>query len=148
MKYKCEVIVNKPKELVVELYRNPQFFKEWQDGFIDMTLPDKTDKKINYHAIYQYKVMGNKIINLEERILNDLLPDSFEATYSTDDMANSMKSTFIKSSPTSTKLIAELEYYYFEGILPKMMSIFMKWSFKKQTQKWLNQFKTFAESES
>jgi hypothetical protein len=147
MKYTCEVIINLPKDKTVSLFLDPDHYSKWQDGFISYTPADKTDKKINYDAIYRYEVMnGKKIIDLEERILNNLLPDSIEGTYSTEDMGNSMKSIFIKVAENQTKYISEVEYYYFNGFIPKMMSIFMKRMFKKQSQKWMSQFKSFAES--
>lgn len=44
-----------------------------------------------------------------------------------------------------TKYISEIEYTHFKGFMNKMMALHMPGMFKKQTQKWLDQFKAFAE---
>jgi len=41
----------------------------------------------------------------------------------------------------------EIEYTRFNGIMPKIMAFLMPGVFKKQTQKWLDQFKMFTENE-
>ena len=38
MKYKGSVIINKPREVVAELFINPNYNKEYQDGFVKKEL--------------------------------------------------------------------------------------------------------------
>jgi len=82
---------------------------------------------------------------LIETITVNNLPDEFSAVYDTKSMVNTMMNRFKSIDENNTEYIAELEYTKINGFMPKMMSVLMPGMFKKQTQKWLNQFKTFAE---
>lgn len=58
-----------------------------------------------------------------------------------------MKNRYTSLGTNQTKYDVEIEYTRFNGLLPKMMAIFKAGVFKKQTQKWLDQFKVFVEKE-
>lgn len=61
-------------------------------------------------------------------------------------MTNTMTSRFSELGENKTEYTAEIEYTKFNGIIPKLMSMLFPGMFKKQSQKWLEQFKSFAES--
>jgi uncharacterized membrane protein len=60
-------------------------------------------------------------------------------------MDNTMTCTFKTISEHSTEYISEIEYNAFRGLMPKLLAQLFPGMFKKQLQKWLNNFKEFAE---
>ncbi|NNF02301.1 MAG: hypothetical protein HKN22_06420 [Bacteroidia bacterium] len=58
-----------------------------------------------------------------------------------------MQNLFEESSAQSCTWIANIEYTKMNGFVIKLMATLMPGMFKKQIQKWLDRFKSFAERE-
>ena len=56
-----------------------------------------------------------------------------------------MSNQFIAIDDMSTRYDAEINYIKFNGFMVKAMVFLFPGMFKRQVQKWLNQFKSFAE---
>ena len=63
-------------------------------------------------------------------------------------MTNTHKTQFKAIDSNTTQYISEVEYTKFNGILIKVIAKFFPSKFKAQSQKWMDQFKVFAESTS
>lgn len=144
MKFSCSVEIKLPKNKVAELFNNPDNLKEWQDGFLGLEHLSGTPGENGAKSKMIYKI-GKRDMVLEETILENNLPDEFTGRYETKEMVNTMKNQFTAISDKKTRWDAELEYTEFQGFMPILMAKLMPGMFKKQTQKWLNQFKSFAE---
>jgi len=92
----------------------------------------------------QYKI-GKRQIELIETITVNNLPQEFSGTYEAKQMTNTMTNRFTSLEENKTRYQAEIEYTDFNGFMVKLMAFLMPGMFKKQTQKWLFQFKAFAE---
>ena len=95
----------------------------------------------------RYKIRKREM-NLEETVLENNLPDTFVGEYATDTMTNTMANTFFEVNDSETRWEAEIHYTALNGWLIKVMAFLFPGMFKKQTQKWLNQFKSFVENRS
>jgi uncharacterized membrane protein len=146
MKFSCSVEINKPVEKVIELYDNTENLKKWQDGFVSLEHLSGKPGTPGAKSKLIYKI-GKREIELIETISVKNLPHEFSALYETKTMVNTMTNRFIPIGEEKTKYETEIEYTRFNGVMPKMMAFLMPGVFKKQTQKWLNQFKVFAEKE-
>jgi hypothetical protein len=144
MKFTCSVEIDLPVEKVVELFDNPKNLIEWQDGFVAIEpisgAPGEPGSKSR--MIY---IIRDREMEIIETIKVKNLPTEMTGVYEHIHMVNTMTTRFKEIAPGKTKYEAEIEYTQFNGFVPKMMAFFMPGLFKKQTQKWLNQFKTFAE---
>ncbi len=147
MKFTCSVDIDLPVEKVVDLFDNSDNLKEWQDGFVGMEHISGTPGEPGATSKLTYKI-GNREIELIETIVKKNLPDIFSGTYEAKAMVNSMKVRFESLSRDKTRYVCDIEYTRFNGFMPKMMAFLMPGMFKKQTQKWLDQFKSFAEKAS
>ena len=147
MKFSCDVEIDLPINKVVELFNNPDNLKEWQDGFEGIEHISGTPGDDGAKTKMFYK-SGKRDIILTETILVNDLPDEFTGKYEAKEMVNTMKNTFHIISENKTRWNAEIEYTEFRGFIPKLMAKLMPGMFKKQVQKWLNQFKSFAENQS
>lgn len=146
MKFTCSVVINKPKEMVANYFANPDFLGEYQDGFIRKeNISGKLGEVGSVSKMY-YK-MGKGEMELTETILENNLPDFFLAEYFHKHTENTMKSTFISVDENSTKYEAEINYTAFKGFMINIMKSLFPSMFKKQVQKWLDNFKIFLEKQ-
>jgi hypothetical protein len=143
MKYSCVIEINLPIKKTVELWNNKDYFKEWQDDFCSIELISGTH---NYKGSKSRLLfVGKRKIELVETILSIDLPNEKTALYEHVHMSNTQCSRFISIGKNKTKYISEVEYIKFNGILIKALAMVFPGKFKSQSQKWMNQFKAFAE---
>ena len=146
MKFTCSVDIDLPRKRVIELFDNPDNMKEWQDGFVSFAPISGTPGQPGAKSRIIYK-MGKKGKQFEliETVSVRNLPDEFSGTYEHKHMTNSMKNTFVELGENKTRWNAYLEYNKLNGFMIKLMMKIMPGMARKQTQKWLDQFKVFAE---
>ncbi len=145
MKYTCSIDINLPLDNVVSLWENKAYFKEWQDGFQYIKLIKGEPNSVGTKS----KILlqeGKRKIELIETILINNLPEEKKALYEHIHMTNTQTTRFKKLSENQTRYISEVEYTKFNGIIPKVMVKLFPGMFKKQSQKWMNQFKAFVET--
>ena len=90
--------------------------------------------------------MNGRVLELIETIIKRDLPDEFSATYASKPMTNTLKTSFIDLGEGRTRYQAEAEYVEMNGFMVKLMAKLFPGMFKKQVQKWMDQFRDFAES--
>ena len=145
MKYTNEIEINQPIKKVIELFDNPDNMGKWMEGLQSFEhisgIPGKVGAKSKLKFLHKGREM-----ELIETVTVRNLPEEFSGTY---EMAgkgglNTVRNKFVELSPTKTKYISESEFQ-FTGFV-KFIAPLMKGAFKKQSLKYLNNFKKFAES--
>ncbi|MCR9173512.1 MAG: SRPBCC family protein [bacterium] len=144
MKYKNEVIIKAPREKVVELFDNPENMKEWQPGFVSMELIEGELGKVGSKHKLHYK-MGKREIDMIETITKRDLPNSFSATYEAKKVFNNIDNHFEDLGDGTTKYWTENEFRLSGSM--KLFGWIMPGAFKKQSQKYMNDFRDFVERE-
>ncbi len=144
MKFNCTVQINLPINKVIELFDDVDNLDKWQDGFVSFEHLSGTPGTPGAKSKMVYKI-GKRDMELIETIVVKNLPTEFTGIYEAKTMTNTMKNYFTSINGNQTKYDVEIEYTKFNGLMIKMMVFLMPGLFKKQTQKWLNQFKEFAE---
>ncbi len=144
MQFTCQVTIHQPIKKVLELYQDPNNLSKWQDGFISLKHISGSPNQAGSKTQLLYK-QGKGTMELIETLKVYNLPQEMIGEYYHKHMTNTMRVTFTELSPNTTRYTTEIEYTSFRGLIPKLMSFFPS-IFKNQTQKWLNNFKTFAES--
>lgn len=89
--------------------------------------------------------MGRREIEMIESITVKNLPHEFSGTYEAKGVWNEVKNFFHAVDENTTKWVAENEFQ-FKGFM-KLMGWLMPGAFKKESMKFLEQFKAFAESQ-
>lgn len=145
MKYSNETIINRPLNKVIELFDDPDNLAEWQPGFISMEHIEGTHGQPGAKYKLHYK-MGKRDIEMIETILVRDLPNEFTGTYEAKNVWNKVSNHFEAIDENTTKYTSENEFK-FKGFM-KIFGILMPGAFKKQSQKYLDLFKEFAESKS
>ncbi|XOV67890.1 MAG: SRPBCC family protein [Fluviicola sp.] len=142
MKYKNEVIINAPREKVVALFDDPKNLKEWQPGFVSMELIEGELGKVGSKHKLLYK-MGKREIEMIETITKRNLPDQFSGTYEAKKVFNAIDNHFEDLGDGTTKYWAENEFRLSGSM--KIFGWLMPDAFKKQSQKYMDDFKAFVE---
>lgn len=145
MKFQCVIDVNCPKEQVVDLFKDPNLLKHYQEGFISKELLSGHRGKEGAVSLLKYQ-QGSTVMELTETITENNLPNSYKAFYHHKNMDNTILCRFEALSPDSTRYLTDVEYTAFRGFVPKMMSLIFPGFFKKQVERWLQNFKLFAEA--
>lgn len=146
MKFKGSIDINQPLKKVAELFADPQYLGEYQDGFLKKELLSGIEGKDGAVSKMYYK-SGKREMILTETITANRLPHSFETSYHHKHMDNTLKCTFTSLGATQTRYQTEGEYTAFRGFLPKLMAYLFPKMFERQAQKWLDNFKAFAEKQ-
>ncbi|MFD2568926.1 SRPBCC family protein [Pseudotenacibaculum haliotis] len=146
MKFTCTVTINKPLSIVTDFFVNPDYIHEYQEGF--------QKKELISGSAWQegavsklYYAQGKRTMELTETIIKNDLPNEFYAQYHHIFTDNTMRSVFTAVSDDVTRYDAEIHYTEFRGFMVKTMSFLFPSFFKKQVQKWLNNFKRFLENQ-
>lgn len=144
MKYTTEIVIDLPLNEFIRKFDNTDNLKHWQKGLVRYEIisgkPGAEGSKMELH----YK-MGKRNIVMVETILKRNLPYEFHAIYDAKGVHNIQKNYFKEIKSGQTKWISETEFQ-FSGFLMKMISFLMPGTFKKQSLKYLRDFKAFAES--
>lgn len=142
MKYTNEIIINAPVKRVIELFDNADNMKEWQPGLVSFEHLSGTPGEVGAKSRLRYK-MGKREIEMIETITVKNLPEEFSGTYEAKGVLNIIKNSFAPVGKNQTKQISENEFQL-SGFM-KLMGWVMPGMFKKQTQQYLEDFKTFVE---
>ncbi len=144
MKYSNEININLPLNKVIELFENPNNMKHWQPGLQSFEHISGTQGQAGAKSKLKYK-MGKREIEMIETITKQNLPHDFAATYEAKGVYNLLLNKFIPVSENKTKWVSETEFK-FSGFM-KLIGFLMPGTFKRQSQKYLDDFKTFAEKQ-
>jgi uncharacterized membrane protein len=144
MQYTTEIEIEKPIEKVIELFDNPDNMKKWMEGLQSFEHLSGTPGQPGAKSRLMFK-MGKREVEMIETITVRNLPDEFSGTYEAKGVFNIVKNRFVRLSDSKTKYITDNEFQ-FKGFM-KLIAFFMPGAFKKQSYKYLELFKEFAEEQ-
>ena len=145
MKYICTVDIDMAIDKVAKLWEDENHFEKWQDGFQSITPLEGQPGSVGARSRILYQ-QGKRKMELTETIISNNLPQEKKALYEHTQMTNTQTTKFEKISESKTHYISEVEYTKFTGFIPNLMAMLFPGMFKKQSQKWMDQFKAFAEN--
>ena len=145
MKYTLEIDIDLPREKVIELFDNTDNMFKWMEGLVGFEHLSGEAGQEGAQSRLKYK-MGKREIEMIETITKRNLPDEFTGTYEAKGVWNEVANRFVEVSPEKTKWITDHEFR-FTGFM-KVIGFLMPGSFKKQSYKYLELFKKFAEEEA
>lgn len=143
MKYLTEITIHVPLAEFIRKFDNAENIHQWQKDLLSYRnlsgIPGREGAQME--LIYK---MGKREIVMVETILKRNLPHEFHATYDAKGVHNVQKNYFKAVGEDATKWISECEFQ-FNGFLMKTIAFLMPGSFKKQSIKYMKDFKAFAE---
>lgn len=146
MEFTCTVIIGKLIKQFVEFFINPDNLKEYQDGFLEKELVSGKPAQVGTISKMFYQ-QGKRKMEITETVRSNNLPHEFSEFYLHIYMDNTLTNRFISLSEDRTQYDAEIEYIVLRGFMVKALSFLFPRMFKKQVQKWLDQFRVFVEKQ-
>lgn len=143
MKYRLEVNINKPVNKVVELFITQENLFKWMPGLKNLELIEGERGKPGSKTKLLFDMNGKKM-EMIETLHKSNLPEEFTATFEAKGVVNNQTTSFEKIDENNTRYISDNEFI-FSGFM-KILSL-MPGAFKKQSMKYLEAFKEFAENE-
>lgn len=143
MRYTSEITINRPVDVVTRLFDDPKNLYAWMDGLQSFELLSGEQGQPGAKAKLVYQ-MGKRRIEMIETITERNLPDIFAGTYDADGVHNIVVNKFIALPDGNTRYITENEFQ-FKGFM-RIIAFLMPGAFKKQSYKYLEQFKAFVEN--
>jgi len=144
MNYQLEIEIKLSRSKVIELFDNPDNMPKWQPGLISFEPLSGTPGQVGAKSRLRYK-MGSRDIEMIETITERNLPDVFSGTYETKGVWNEVINRFEEISPEKTLWVSDVTFK-FSGMM-KLMATAMPGAFKKESFKFMQNFKEFAESD-
>jgi len=141
MHYSLEIVIDAPRERVVELFTDPAHFSQWQPGLECYELVSGEQAQTGAKAELTTRT-GNRVTGMTETIESSSLPDELTAIYETHGVWNRSANTFIAESATTTRWVSDNEFR-FEGVR-KALGL-LESSFKKESRETMELFKAFVE---
>lgn len=142
MKYTLSNVINKPQEIVVEKFKEPEGAMHWMEGLKKIEhvsgTPGKRGAKTNFTFLHK-----NKEVKIEETILEENLPRQIKFGYVSGGGYNEVELIFEKISDTSTRQTCNTDFQ-FKGFM-KLIGYLFQGMFKKQSLKYMDAFKHYAE---
>lgn len=143
MRFECHVDIKAPRDKVIRLFDSFENLKEWQDGFQGHEHLEGIPGEVGAKTRMTY-IMRGKPMELIETVDVKDLPREFSGTYVHKHMTNSLKN-FFEEIEGGTRWRSQVHYTRLNGLMIKTMAFLFPGMFKKQVQKWMDQFKAFVE---
>ncbi len=142
MQYQCEIEIELPRDRVIELFDDPDNLKEWQPDLILFEHMSGEAGTVGAKSRILYQ-MGKREIEMIETITVRNLPDEFSGTYDAKGVWNEVKNYFYVTERNTTLWTSDITFK-FSGFM-KIIAFLFPSAFKKQSIKFMEQFKAFAE---
>lgn len=143
MKYTTTILIDKPLSEVITKLNSTENMKHWQDGLNTIEHISGTPGKFGARMKLKYD-FGKRQMELIETITKENFPEEFHATYSMKGLRNIQQHYFETVSDSQTKWTSINEFQPTNFVM-NLMLICMPKSFKKQTKKYMDNFKAFTE---
>ena len=143
MKYTCEILINLPRQAVIELFDSSENLKKWQPGLLELTHLEGKPGEVGARSELVYESRKGNLV-MTETITTRKLPEQFHMSYSSRGVYNEVENWFTEKEPGLTLWRTE-NYFRFRGIMMLMIP-FMKQAFIHNTTLNMDRFKVFAEN--
>jgi len=144
MKYTIEIDIDLPRDEVIEKLDNVENMKHWMRGLVSYELLSGSAGEEGARTDLKFK-MGKRDLEMVETIIKRNFPDEFHAHYDSKGVHNIQKNYFIAHDDTKTTTWKSECEFQFAGFGMKLMGFLIPAAFKKQSLKYAQDFKNFAE---
>lgn len=143
MKYTCEITIKRPIDEVISKLDSVQNLKHWQDGLVSVEHLSGTPGELGAKTRLIYR-FGRREVEMIETIVKRNYPEEFFANYTTKGMRNIQKNYFTTTKKGHTKWVSECEFQPTNFRMHALLFL-MPSAFKKQSLKYMVDFKSFVE---
>ena len=138
MRYKCEIEIDLPREEMIAKLDSAENMYKWQKGLISHEFLKGEPGEVGSTMKLKYK-MGKREVEMVETIVKKNLPDEWVMQYEAKGVHNEVGNHFIDLGNGKTKWVTD-NYFKMKGMM-KIFAVLMPGMFKKQSMKYLQDFK-------
>lgn len=143
MKYSSSIIIQAPISFCTDLFSNPDQLVLWQKGLVEVTPLKGNYGEEGYEGTLKFE-MGKRVMEMTEKVEKNDLPRAQSTIYRTKGVFNRVVTRFEEIADHETKCITDHEFI-FSSFGMKVFGLLMPGAFKKQSMKYLKDFKALAE---
>ena len=145
MQYTTQITIARPRTEVMERFADSRYYNKWMESLVNMEVMEGEPGMVGTKTRLTHK-MGKREITMLETITNRENPSLLIATYEADGVWNQAINHFEVEAGDQTRWVMETEFKC-KGIMWLMTNL-MPGMFKKQTQKTMEAFQSFMESQA
>lgn len=142
MRYTVSIEINAPIDEVVRRFDNPDNLREWMPGLVSFEHMEGTPGEPGAKSKMVFQ-MGKRRIEMIETVTERNLPSRFAGTYEAKGVYNEVGNSF-SAIDANTTIYSSDQYFDFKGAM-KIIGWLFPGAFKKQSLKYLQDFKQFVE---
>ncbi len=143
MNYQQHIDVNLSRDKFIELFNSTENLKEWQPGLVSFEHLSGEPGEVGAKSQIVYQ-MGKRECSMVETIISNHFPEEFVAEYHSKGVHNKVINKFEIIDEKTTRWISHNEFT-FDGFMMKLVGWLMPGMFKKESFKFMQNFKDFAE---
>ena len=144
MKFKLELLINKPRAELWKIFDNVENMSKWQPSLTGHELVSGAPGQPGAISKLTYEEGGREFV-LVEKITHRDEPNRLDGMYENSFADNTIQNTFIEQSREQTLWVVETKFK-FKTLLMKLMGNVMKKNYVRRTQRDMQRFKEMAES--
>ncbi len=145
MKYTCEIEIDVPRSRVIELFDDADNRPKWQPGLVSFAPQSGEPGQVGAKSRLRHK-MGKRDLEMIETVTRRNPPDELACTYEVKGMWNEVANVFEELGKDKTRWLCHSEFRGLNLMMKTMLTV-SPGLFKKETVKYMTNFKTFAEAE-
>lgn len=142
MQYSVSNTIQKPLEAVIQKFKEPNGALHWMEGVPKIEhlsgIPGEVGAKSDFHFLHK-----NKAMKISEEILEQNLPSQIKFAYQSPMGRNTVEMLF-ETLPDGNVKQSNNTSFELKGAM-KLFGFLMKGMFKKQSLKYMDGFKAYAE---
>jgi len=144
MKYKLELLINKPRAEVWRLFDDPANMNQWQPSLIRFERQSGVSGQPGAVAKLTFK-SGEREYSLTEKVTFRAEPERLDEVYENEYAENVVKNTFLEQGKDTTLWKVEVEFK-FKTLFMKVLGPLRKKNFVIRTHRDMERFKELAEN--
>lgn len=143
MKITSEVIINRPRNRVVELITNPANTAKWQSGVksIELLSGEKDQVGATSRVVFEFNGFQLEVV---ETVIKRSPPDTFSSSFEARGVKNTVVNRFYEIGPNRTRWVMDNAFHF--GGVASVAGLFLRPVISQQTTQSMNRFKVFAEA--
>ena len=146
MEYTCSIIIHLPRDRVVALFDDTANLKRWQPTLRSVELLEGLPGQVGSRSRLRYQQRGRDS-DLIETVTVRALPERFTGTYEMPGTWIEVDNRFEVLDAEETRWTSACEWRC-QSLMIRLMTLVVPGMFRKQTQKFMQQFKDFAENQT
>ena len=141
--YTTTIVIDLPRDKVVALFDDPDNLAKWQRGLLSFEPLSGQPGQVGAKSRLVFQ-MGKRRMEMIETITRRDLPDAFDGIYDIEGVHNIVENRFSELGPDKT-LWESHNVFEMKSLMMKAMALLAPGMFRKQSQKYAEDFKAFAE---